>query len=272
MISWSVVTSTEGVTVTVRDTLADDRLRAAIDIFLPADRAYLVVEPRLENPTSASIDYKFWINAALTPGAANTTTEGFTFVFNSPEMSVHSTDDDRLPGYSVNPAGPDYRFSWPEYEGVDYAHLNNWRGWLGFFEYPQAAKGFVGVYDELQGEGVNPIGHGGAEEHDLGFPPDSPANVLDLGSKAHVQHAVCFVEDECPQAREVHPPFPHVVDESTRGGHDDLHSLAQRLLLGTVGYTPYDDRNSYGRSLGQILGVRGHLLSQFTGGAKDENL
>ena len=152
--TWSAVTSTAGVTVTVRDTQADDRLRAAIDIFLPADRAYLVVEPRLENPTSASIDYKFWINAALTPGAANTTTEGFTFVFNSPEMSVHSTDDDRLPGYSVNPTGPDYRFSWPEYQGVDYAHLRNWRGWLGFFEYPQAAKGFVGVYDEVQDEGV----------------------------------------------------------------------------------------------------------------------
>ena len=152
--SWSAITSTAGVTVTVRDTQADDRIRAAIDIFLPADRAHLVVEPHLENPTQDDIDYKFWINAALAPGAENTTTEGFTFVFNAPEMSVHSTDDERLPGYGVVPTGPDYLFSWPEHEDVDYAHLANWQGWLGFFEYPQAIKGFVGAYDEVQSEGV----------------------------------------------------------------------------------------------------------------------
>ncbi|MBN1246925.1 MAG: DUF5107 domain-containing protein, partial [Anaerolineae bacterium] len=159
--TWSRISSTEGVTITVQDTAgthqrtAGDRICAAIDIHLPADRAYLVVEPRLENPTSESLDYKFWINAALAPGPANTTTEGFTFVFNAPEMSVHSTDDDRLPGAMPTvPSGPDYRFSWPEYEGVDYAKLRNWHEWLGFFEYPQATKGFIGAYDDAQGEGV----------------------------------------------------------------------------------------------------------------------
>jgi hypothetical protein len=152
---WSTVTSTEGVTVTVQDTLSDDRLRAAIDIHLPADRAYLAITPHLENPTTAPIDYKFWINAALAPGAANTTTDGFRFIFNAPEMAVHSTDDDRLPGaMPITPNGPDYRFSWPEHAGVDYSQLHNWRGWLGFFEYPQAVKGFIGGYDTVQQEGL----------------------------------------------------------------------------------------------------------------------
>ncbi len=153
--SWSVLTSTAGVTVTVQDTTATDRLRASVDVFLPSDRAVLIVQPHIENPTLAPIDYKFWSNASIAPGAANTPTEGLRFIFNSPEMSVHSTNDERLPGASpAYPTAPDHRFSWPVYEGVDYSYLRNWTGWLGFFEYPDATKGYVGVYDEVQDEGV----------------------------------------------------------------------------------------------------------------------
>jgi len=48
--AWSVATSTAGVTVTVRDTQATNRLRAAIDLFLPADRAYLVSRRNWRTP------------------------------------------------------------------------------------------------------------------------------------------------------------------------------------------------------------------------------
>ncbi len=152
---WSVVTSTFGVTVTLRDTYASDRLRATIDVSLPATQAYVAVTPHLENPTASPVDFKFWINASLAPGAANRPTEDLAFVFNAPEMSVHSTGDSRLPGaFPTMPTSPIYHFSWPEYGGVDYAHLRNWSEWLGFFEYPQAAKGFMGLYAEAQNEGV----------------------------------------------------------------------------------------------------------------------
>lgn len=153
--AWSAVTSTAGVTVTVRDAAAPDRLRAAVDLFLPATRAYLAVTPRLENPTAAPIDYKFWLNAALAPGPANRPSAGLRFHFNATEMSVHSTGDARLPGAApIFPTGPDYRFAWPVYQGVDFSRLGNWHQWLGFFEYPQAPAGFVGVYDEDAGAGV----------------------------------------------------------------------------------------------------------------------
>ena len=153
--SWSVVTSTAGVTVTVQDTTDATRIRAVIDVFLPSDRAYVAVEPHVENPTGSPIDAKFWINAALAPGLANKPTQGLSFVLNSPDVSVHSTGDQRLPGASPTmPDGPEYRFSWPVYEGVDYSRLRNWNEWLGFFAYPQAVQGFAGAYDELQTEGV----------------------------------------------------------------------------------------------------------------------
>jgi uncharacterized repeat protein (TIGR01451 family) len=147
--SHTVVTSTAGVTVTLRDTDpgVTDRMRAAIDLFLPADRAYLQVTPHAENPTTAAIDYKYWTNAMLAPGAANTVGPDLRFVFNANQMTVHSTGDPDLPG-----AGG--LMDWPVHGGRDYARLGNWDEWLGFFEYPQAGAGFIGVYDTAADEGV----------------------------------------------------------------------------------------------------------------------
>ncbi len=153
--SWSVLTSTVGVTVTVRDTSATDRLRAAIDLFLPADRAYLAITPHLENPTGNNLPYKFWLNAALAPGPENRPTRGLQFIFQADEMAVHSTGDCRLPGcWPTQPTGPNYRFSWPAYKGTDFSRLRNWREWLGFFEYPHASGDFVSVYNHDAQEGV----------------------------------------------------------------------------------------------------------------------
>lgn len=153
--SWSVATTTAGVTVTVQDTLDPNLLRATVDLFLPAYRAYVAVTPRLENPTAVSISYKFWINAMLAPGPHNQPSAGLEFVFNADEMSVHSTGDSRLPGhFPVEPTGPDYRFGWPLFDGTDFSRLASWHEWLGFFEYPRAAADFIGVYDHDAGEGV----------------------------------------------------------------------------------------------------------------------
>ncbi len=152
---WTAITSSAGVTITVSDTAATDRLRARIDLFLPVDRAYLAVTPHIENPTGAAIDYKFWSNAMLAPGNANKPAAGLEFIFNAPEMAVHSTGDARLPGvWPTVPTAPDYRFTWPVYNGVDYSRLGNWREWLGFFEYPQAAADFAGLYNHENQAGV----------------------------------------------------------------------------------------------------------------------
>jgi len=153
--AWTAIIAGDGVTVTVSDTDATDRLRARIDLFLPAERAYLAVTPHIENPTAAAIDYKFWSNAMLAPGNTNKPAAGVEFIFNAAEMSVHSTGDGRLPGASpIFPTAPDYRFTWPVYNGVDYSRLGNWHEWLGFFEYPQAAGDFIGLYNHENEAGV----------------------------------------------------------------------------------------------------------------------
>jgi len=152
---WEAITSTAGVTITVWDTDRADRLRATIALRLPADRAYLAVTPRLENPTAAPIAYKFWSNAALAPGALNRPSGDLTFLFHADAMTLHSTGDGRIlpPGQPV-PTGPDYQFNWPIHNGVDYSRLDNWHEWLGFFEYPQAAADFSGVYSQEGGAGM----------------------------------------------------------------------------------------------------------------------
>jgi uncharacterized repeat protein (TIGR01451 family) len=152
---WSVVTCTAGVTVTVRDTWATDRVRAAIDITLLQDRAFVQVSPHLENPTLSDLSVKFWSNAMLAPGPANTVGPDLRWIFNSDEMAVHSTGDDRhFDCAGPTRTSPDCVFSWPIYAGVDFSRLGNWREWLGFFEYPQAAADFIGVYDTSAQEGV----------------------------------------------------------------------------------------------------------------------
>ncbi len=152
---WEAITSTAGVTITIWDTDRTDRLRAMIDLYLPAERAYLAVTPHLENPTAVSVTYKFWDNATLAPGALNQPSGDLTFVFNADEMTLHSTGDGRiLPPGQPTPTGPDHQFDWPIHDGVDYSRLENWREWLGFFEYPQAAADFVGVYSQDWGAGM----------------------------------------------------------------------------------------------------------------------
>jgi uncharacterized repeat protein (TIGR01451 family) len=145
--SWSAVTTTAGVTVTLRDTAASDRIRAAIAVFLPSDRGYLALTPRIENPTAGPIAYKYWSNAMLAPGLANTVGPDLRFVFNAAQVTVHSTNDSDLP----KPGQP---MTWPIYSDTDYSRLGNWNTWLGFFERPQAAADFAGVYDTAVDEGV----------------------------------------------------------------------------------------------------------------------
>jgi len=145
--SYQVVSGTAGLTVTLRNTSASDRLRAEVSVYLPADRAYVAVRPRLENPTGANLDYKYWTNAMLAPGASNTVGADLHFIFNADQVTVHSRGDDDLPE-AHQP------MDWPEYSGRNYARLGNWNRWLGFFERPQAAADFVGVYDTDADEGL----------------------------------------------------------------------------------------------------------------------
>lgn len=145
--SYSVSTDAEGVIVELWDTDASDRVRAKVRVHLPSDQAAFQITPRLENPTSSPVALKFWDNAMLAPGAANTVGPDLRFVLPIDWVTVHSRGDPYLPDAGES-------MSWPFHSGTDYSRLGNWNRWLGFFAYPHAAQGWAGVFDENHRRGV----------------------------------------------------------------------------------------------------------------------
>lgn len=133
-----------GVTVFMPD---EGHLRAEVDIMLRAGEAAFTIRPRIVNPTERNVSYKFWLDAMLAPGPANTVGPQLHFLFPAGEVTVHSRGDPNLPG----PLQP---LSWPLYQGRDLSRLGNWNRWLGFFERPAAHGPYAGVYDEAADEGM----------------------------------------------------------------------------------------------------------------------
>lgn len=153
--TYTLAESSAGITITVRDSLQPDRLRAAVSIFLPADRAVLIIGPRIENDRSVALDFKWWDNAMLAPGPGNSVGTYYTnpdnidlkFVFPETQVTVHSTGDLSLPGEGQ-------AMSWPIYKAIDRSRLQNWKQWLGFFARPAASADWVGVIDRTHQEGL----------------------------------------------------------------------------------------------------------------------
>lgn len=153
--TYTLAESSAGITITVRDSLQPDRLRAAVSIFLPADRAVLIIRPRIENDRSVALDFKWWDNAMLAPGPGNSVGTYYTnpdnidlkFVFPETQVTVHSTGDLSLPGEGQ-------AMSWPIYKAIDRSRLQNWKQWLGFFARPAASADWVGVIDRTHQEGL----------------------------------------------------------------------------------------------------------------------
>jgi hypothetical protein len=149
-VPWKLSATSDGqsVTVTMRDSNSGDRVQAEIAVRLEAGAGYFAIRPRLENPTGAPIDIKYWTNAMLAPGGQNKPSADLRFVLPDSVTSVivHSRGDEFLPD------GPQ-RMPWPVVDGTDYSWLGNWNRWLGFFEGP-ATGGFVAAYDKGYDEGI----------------------------------------------------------------------------------------------------------------------
>ncbi len=135
-----------GVMITVYTQTGPEKPFVNVDIILPPDTAYFVVQPRIVNPTAGPFKFKFWSNAMLAPGKANSVSPDLRFIFPATQVTVHSTGDAGLPQ-----AGQ--AASWPMMGGRDLSRLGNWGKYLGFFATPATAN-FAGVYDPGADEGV----------------------------------------------------------------------------------------------------------------------
>ena len=120
---------------------------AVVDVILPPDAAYFVVQPRITNPWGTPFKFKWWDSVMLAPGAANSAGPDLQFIFPVSEVTVHSTGDATLPG-------TDQPMVWPVYNGRDFSQLQNWAQYLGVFQRPAATGNFMGAYDTAADEGM----------------------------------------------------------------------------------------------------------------------
>lgn len=122
-------------------------LSASVTITLRAGAAAFDVEPTISNVSNRALDFAFWSTAMLAPGAGNRPSASTHFLLPGQQMTVHSTDDPRLPA-------PGQPFGWPLHNGVDYSWLGNYQQWLGFFERPAAHGPYVALYDSAANAGA----------------------------------------------------------------------------------------------------------------------
>ena len=143
--TYSIEKGADQVSIVLRDSKANDRLCAEIQVTLPAERAYFAVKPRLVNPTSQTIACQFWLNAALTLGSASASANT-EFVYPAERMIVHSTGDQTLPGERQT-------MPWPIYDGRDLSRYGNWCNWLGVFV-PDMQQHYAGAYNHDTNLGI----------------------------------------------------------------------------------------------------------------------
>ncbi|MBX3001530.1 MAG: DUF5107 domain-containing protein [Caldilineaceae bacterium] len=115
-------------------------LNASVTISLRSGAGSFEVEPTITNLSGQSLSFAYWQTAMLAPGRGNRPGGSTQFILPASQMTVHSSEDARLPG-------PNQPFGWPIHNGVDYSRLGNWTNYLGFFERPSARGPFVGIYD-----------------------------------------------------------------------------------------------------------------------------
>jgi hypothetical protein len=160
-------------------------LRAEADIVLNAGEAAFTVQPRvIAGAGPASTSFKFWLAAALAPGADNSPGPRLHFLFPTDQVTVHSRGDAALPAEGQ-------AMSWPLYNGVDYSYLGNWNRWLGFFERPAAHGPYAGVYDVEADEGLvrvyPPAATAGSKGFGLGYADPLQALLYTDDGSAYVE-------------------------------------------------------------------------------------
>jgi uncharacterized protein (DUF362 family) len=147
--TYTTLTASDGVTVTVQDSTADDRLRASVDIYLPSGKSYFAVRPHIENPAGFPFNFKYWINAMMAPGGTNQPSGQLEFILPVDQVTVHDRDLrwEELPD-------KDQPMGWPVHSGLDLSIYGHWPHFLGFFERPAAQGDFMGLYEHSVGEGM----------------------------------------------------------------------------------------------------------------------
>ena len=129
------------------------------------------------------------------------------------------------------------------------------------------------LVEVLLGDLADAVGHRRGEQRDLLVVRGVLEDALDILLEAHVEHLVGLIEDEEAQLGDVQGALGQVVDDSTRGAHDDLGAAAQARELNAVGLAAVDRQHlDPAEVIGEGLEGVGHLERELAGGGQHERL
>ena len=132
---------------------------------------------------------------------------------------------------------------------------------------------FLGIVEVVFGDAFNLLAHGGREEQGVALGRHSCKDGVDAFGEAHVEHLVSLVEHHILHGAEVCHFALHEVDQSARGGNDDLHPLLQGTNLGFDAGTAIDSQHVQPIDVfGVVFQIVGYLQTQLTGGCHDDRL
>ena len=80
-------------------------------------------------------------------------------------------------------------------------------------------------------ETANLVRERGAEQQVLPLGREQVDDLADIADEAHVEHAIGFVQDQDLDVAEVDRALPDVVEQPSRGRHDDLGTRSERAYL-----------------------------------------
>ncbi len=138
--AYDVVPGAERITVALYDSREPGRVRAEVQVSLPANGATFSIRPRLINATDHTVPVQFWLNALLAPGSASVP-PSLRFIAPVGQVVVHSRGE---MGWALpQPGDP---MSWPLAAGRDLSCYDQWADYLGFF-IPFMPSNFMALYN-----------------------------------------------------------------------------------------------------------------------------
>ena len=130
------------------------------------------------------------------------------------------------------------------------------------------------ILQEITGEHLDVAREGGGKHERLAALNTGHILALDnaanLGLETHVQHAISLIEDEVLDVAQGDAATLNQIDETTRGGNEEIAATLDLAKLGTDVGTTVDDTWSNPRSVGELAGLLVNLGNQLTGRGQDQ--
>ena len=117
---------------------------------------------------------------------------------------------------------------------IDFFHRCS--GWCHF--------DMLGTSQNRAGQFNDGIRHRGGEKERLPLLWKLPDDFFDVVDKTHVEHSVCFVDDEDFKSAEGDMPLANEVKKTTGGGDEDFRTLLESANLRVLSDTTEDDFRS----------------------------